>query len=336
MSPSPSVHPRWSSPRAPRTKDLAGSRRLSLDPVAAPPTLGQLAATVIGESYGRVIARERKALAADPAALHQMRVAGRRLRAALRLFGPVIRLPEAAGARRVRDLARVLGTLRDLEVQSEELLGRYRALLQGSHQPIIDRMLAQRRRPLAKARAAIDRVLTGKRYARMKEAFERWLERPRFTAPGDLPLFAALPDLLAPTVAELLLHSGWLVSPGESVHAKAPVLHDLRKTIKRTRYQVELVAPWYGDGLRPWIEDLVAMQDSLGSLQDGEVLLASLPRDKPGRSGIRELKSAIQRRQVEALSAWAAVRTRYLAPEERDRVRRMVLDLEATKASQAG
>lgn len=336
MSPPSSAPPRWFSSRSHRAKDLAGGRRLSLDSVAVSPTLGQLAISIIGEGYGRVIVRERKVLAADPEALHQMRVGGRRLRAALRLFGPVVRLPVAAGERRVRDLTRALGTLRDLEVQSEELRGRYRTMLQGSHRLVIDRMVAQRRRPVAKARAAIDRVLTGKRHARMKEAFERWLEQPRFTPLGDLPLRAALPDLLAPTVAELLLHPGWLVSPGKWVHANAPVLHDLRKTIKRTRYQVELVAPWYGDGLRPWIEELVGMQDSLGSLQDGEVLLASLPRDKPGRTAVRELRTAIQRRQVEALSAWAAVHTRYLTPEERHRFRRMVLEIEAPMASQSG
>jgi CHAD domain-containing protein len=81
-------------------------------------TVGQFAYQVIAQQYRRMVNQEQGVLADnDPEYLHQMRVGSRRLRTALQVFSQVVKLPRKAGVKQIRNIARTLGSLRDLDVQ---------------------------------------------------------------------------------------------------------------------------------------------------------------------------------------------------------------------------
>jgi CHAD domain-containing protein len=321
MNGPPIVSQRWQTPGR-----LVPARAL-VETSLRPPglTLGQAAAEAIGEQFRRILRREAGVWSgADPEDLHQMRVASRRLRAALAVFRPGIRLPADAGERRVRELTRVLGNLRDLDIQAEDLRTHYREDVSQDVRQVVDRLLNLVDRGKPKATAAVRRVLSGRRYGRLKSAYATWLEEPRFTALGELPLAAVLPDLLAPGLAALLLHPAWATGPRVPLRDAAPVLHDLRKTAKRARYQAEFFESHYGPDFVSWVEELKRLQDRLGEFQDGEVVLASLLAKPASELGRRALHSVVRRRQVATLADWEQLRTSYLSEERRAQLRRMV------------
>src|SRR5262245_22721153 len=88
-------------------------------------TIGRRAAQVLEEQRGELVDHLGSALdGRDPDGVHDMRVASRRLRAALDLFGP---WAEAAERKRVasavRDVTRALGRVRELDVMRLRLAG---------------------------------------------------------------------------------------------------------------------------------------------------------------------------------------------------------------------
>lgn len=83
-------------------------------------TVGQFAYQVIAQQYQRMVTQEQRVLAdQDPEYLHQMRVGSRRLRTALQVFSQVVKLPKKAGAKRIRIIARTLGSLTRISHQGD-------------------------------------------------------------------------------------------------------------------------------------------------------------------------------------------------------------------------
>jgi len=294
-------------------------------------SFGEAAAEAIGEQFRRILRREAGVWSgADPEDLHQMRVASRRLRAALAIFRPAVRLPADAGERRVRQLTRVLGSLRDLDVQADHLRTNYREDTSQDVRQVVDHLLTRVDRVKPKATAAVRRVLSSRRYGRLKSAYATWLEEPHFTSLGELSLTAVLPDLLAPGLSALLLHPAWTTGPRVPLRDAAPVLHDLRKTAKRARYQAEFFESHYGPDFTAWVEELKRLQDRLGEFQDGEVVLTSLQEKPVSELGRRALHSEVRRRQVATLADWEQLRASYLSDERRAELRKMVAEPQTT------
>jgi CHAD domain-containing protein len=77
-------------------------------------------------------------------------------------------------------------------------------------------------------------------------------------------------DVARPTVAPLLRR---VLQRGRAIDADAKPsrLHKLRIDAKRLRYQLEALAPAYGDTLAPVQRALKKLQDLLGEYQDAEV-----------------------------------------------------------------
>ncbi len=204
-------------------------------------TVGQFAYQVMAQQYQRMVTQEQGVLAdQDPEYLHQMRVGSRRLRTALQVFSQVIRLPKKAGTKRIRYIAKTLGSLRDLDVQMADIQSEY--IRQVSHKKE-KKALKQTLKALEEQRVdtygQVSILLTSKDFQVLKLAYDKWLESPKFKPNADLPLQVVLPDLLTPLISKLLLHRGWLVSVHETSKSSREMLHDLRKMIKHVRYQTE-------------------------------------------------------------------------------------------------
>ncbi|WAL59371.1 CHAD domain-containing protein [Thermocoleostomius sinensis] len=275
-------------------------------------TLGEFAQQVITDQFKRVVKRKKGVLAdKETEHLHQMRVGTRRLRTALQIFENAVCLPKSANAKQLRDLARVLGEVRDLDVQTASLQDDYLPGLNQREQKKLEQVLKVliNRRKIAFAR--MKAVLNGE-FERIHKSYVDWIETPKFTDVAQLPIGLVLPDVLSPLLSELCLHPGWLIPTDQISEENAEVLHDLRKLCKHVRYQTEFFVPFYGDEFYNWVQDIKQIQDNLGTFQDTQILQALLAEELGRKSTLPELQAKIRQQQAEALANWEDTRQTYL------------------------
>lgn len=232
--------------------------------------------------------RARAALAAgeDPEALHDLRVALRRLRSQLRawrgeLGGPIGGKPR----RRLRDLAASTNPGRDAEVGAA--LARGLAVEARSSAPASSRTAAEARaaevlaarleRKRDAVYAELGRVGLGRFDALHDRLYERlgtWEIRIDAVATGAPTLRAALADEIrghALALAEALAHA----AAGDGGDAAA---HRARIEAKRLRYLIEPVAGALAAAREP-LAALRTLQDLLGDANDLAVLAGELAAD---------------------------------------------------------
>lgn len=202
----------------------------------------------------------------DPEAVHQARVATRRLRSDLRTFEPLL---DEAWARQLRadlrSLAGALGRVRDADVLdrrlSETLTGHPEIDEQEGR--VIRAVLGAERDT---ARGDLTRHLDHDRAAGL---FERLLDATssvpvRETA--NHPGRAILPRLVAKSWRRL----GAAVEALDETPTDAS-LHRVRILAKRVRYASETVAPGVGKKARRFASAATEIQDALGDLHDAVV-----------------------------------------------------------------
>lgn len=290
-------------------------------------TLGEYAHQVIKQQYQRIVRQEKHVLdAKDPEHLHQMRVGTRRLRTALQVFDIVIKLPKAARVRRLRKLAAVLGTVRDLDVQIASLRDEYQPALNKREQKQLAKALESLNDRRERATTKMKDVLSQPRYQDLKTAYEAWLQQPVYTLVEPLPLAATLSDLLNPLLSELLLHPGWLISTEQAAGANSAILHDLRKLCKQVRYQAEFFTTFYTKAFQDWIKEVKGLQDCLGKFQDTQILLELLADELGQTESLPGLRAIVQQKQADALENWEGTRQKYLDVDFRNHLRQMLLE----------
>ncbi|BAU42085.1 CHAD domain protein [Leptolyngbya sp. O-77] len=289
-------------------------------------TLGEYAHCIVGEQYRQMVKHEKHVLAdTDPEHLHQMRVHSRRLYTALQVFAAAIVLPRAAHAKHVRSLTKALGKLRDLDVQIATLQTDYHPHLSQPEQAYLERAIAALQQKRCKTLAGTRDILSQSRYRDLKTAYETWLSAPQFTSLAQVPIMTVLPDLLSPLLSTSLLHPGWLIATEEVTEDTAPTLHDLRKACKHVRYQAEFFISFYGTQFKAWIAGLKSLQDSLGRLQDIQVLLELLSDVLPKGIELSELRHMVQSNQQKILANWNQTRLQQLDPASRYQLYEMLL-----------
>src|SRR3989441_6856044 len=215
-------------------------------------------------------ARERLPDAGDAEALHDFRVAMRRLRSTLRAYQPQLEaVVPAKLCRGPRALARATGEARDVEVQIS-WLERQRNELPPARRaglPWLMARLTQRRE-----RAYQDiRERIAPKFDRLARRLRRALESP--PAPD-----ATLPPSLAALIAELLLDQGsdlerrlaLIRSAGNHVEA-----HAARIRVKRARYLLAPVVPAAAPAA-PVLRRLQQVQQLPGDLHDLHVVILPL------------------------------------------------------------
>lgn len=219
----------------------------------------------------------------DASALHQARVAMRRLRSAFSLFGTAIADDEYHRLREeLRWFTGELGDARNLDVFLKRLKGAEAAIGRSEAKALRKRLEAARE-------AAYDRVLAALSSPRLRSLMldlVAWLELGDWRGegrPGGRPL---------PGFASDRLDRRWrkVKKAGKAIAALDPEpRHRLRIDIKKLRYAVEFLA-----GLRTgreararqedFVAALAAMQESLGDLNDMETARA-LVADQAGAGG---------------------------------------------------
>ena len=288
--------------------------------------LGGYAYSVIAQQYQHMVQQEQGVLAdQDPEYLHQMRVGARRLSTALEVFGCAVKLPKAAQKNRVRTLAKALGKLRDLDVQTHAVRSDYCPRLTVSENTWLNIALDTLDQQRSQACTEVEKILAQPSYEKLKAGYADWLKKPAYKSLADLPLSLVLPDLLNPLLSKLLLHPGWQISVEDRSKASSLVLHDLRKLCKSVRYQAEFFTDFYGQAFRDWIDEIKELQDSLGKVQDTHVLRKILSDQLPQETDLPELQTVLQETQDKAMVNWETLRHQYLDSDFRHRLHQMIL-----------
>lgn len=249
--------------------------------IEADAPIGRVALAVLRRQFAALRAREAGTrLGDDSEELHDMRVASRRLRAALSLFAAF--LPPSA--ERLRDdlrwVGHTLGAVRDLDVQLEQLDGWLAHLPETDREALIAvRSLLEVKR--SAARETMLDVLDSRRYELFVGRFGRLLRsaRGRRSGPASLPARAVAPDLIEERFRALR-------KAGDQIEGDSPAAeyHRVRIRGKRFRYTLEFLAELYPGETRSLIRRVVALQDILGLHQDAEVAIERL-RQLAGEHG---------------------------------------------------
>jgi len=206
-------------------------------------------------------------------AVHQMRVATRRLRSALAAFRPLF---DRGITDPLRDelqwLGGVLGAARDAEVIRDHLRGMVEAepaeLVLGPVQAQIVTTLNGRYRT---AHDAVLAELDGQRYSTLLDDLDRLLSQPSWTDAAAANADAALLPLVAKSWKRISrLHQVAEAEPDPV--RRDPLLHEIRKAAKRARYAGEALAPTYGKPAKRWAAAMEAIQGTLGAHQDTVVI----------------------------------------------------------------
>jgi len=233
----------------------------------------------LGHLADATAAHSRLATESDDEALHDFRVALRRLRSWERAFRPYLR--DDLGKklrRRLRDLAHDTGDSRDLEVHLS-WLGDQRRSLGRRQRAGLDWLVSQMERKKTDADHALEKDVDGRftrLEARLARALESYRERIRLRKDGraaPLPVFA---EALAPRVrtqaGDLERHLG-------NVHSERDVRegHEARIAAKRLRYLLEPVMKII-PGAADLVDRLKSLQDVLGDLHDAQVFGAEISK----------------------------------------------------------
>jgi CHAD domain-containing protein len=202
--------------------------------------------------------------------VHKMRVATRRQRAAWRMFGEYLRKGRTKPYRTgLRDLARRLGAVRDLDVQLETLDG-YRRELPEAEQRAIGPLVTAWQQHRDDARMLLVRELDSTGHTRF---IEDYVDFVRTDGAAVLPIGPTEPHRVRDTAPSRIWTAYEQVRGYEPVlrWADIPTLHELRIASKRLRYSLEFVQEALGDDALPLIERVTDLQDQLGLMNDADV-----------------------------------------------------------------
>ena len=246
----------------------------------------------------------------DPEYIHQARVATRRLRAAMRLFGPL--LPSGFAGELLQPLRQLmdkLGQARDLDVLLADIaLPVQRSLPKEPRLALLVDAVAQRQRA---ARQEARRQATAPAYARLMLLAIAALHRPPFNAAlagTSIRAFAA--------VRLQRLRKKVLALAAVARQDDPAALHRLRIAVKRLRYALEFFSTLCAaKAVARLLRRLGALQEELGQLNDlanAGPLLERCADDDP------RLREAIA-----LVGGWHAARHRQLLARIPWRLRRL-------------
>ncbi|HEV2781921.1 MAG TPA: CHAD domain-containing protein [Actinophytocola sp.] len=204
----------------------------------------------------------------DPEGVHQMRVAVRRIRAALKADGAGLGPAATELQTELRWLGSMLGAVRDIDVQLEHLRGQA-AEFEPDERAAVERLLLGLRADRRRARQRMLGALRSRRYTALLEGLAAAARTP---APLDGNVVVGKPAIAS--LLELIKRPYRKLSRAAAALGADPAdddLHALRIYSKRLRYAAELAAPAGGKPVRRLIRATRQMQDVLGDHQDAVV-----------------------------------------------------------------
>lgn len=199
----------------------------------------------------------------DPEAVHQSRVATRKLRSNLRTFGPLLDVEWTEPLRsELGWLALSLGAVRDREVLLERLQERATSLPANDSRSAAS-LLQLLVTEIDELRNQLAVDLESQRYVELLENLVAAAHSPATLPDADQPAGTLLPALA--TTPWRRLRSAVRQLPETPTD---PELHRIRILAKRARYAAEAVAPVAGPGADAFAKAVAKLQTVLGEHQD--------------------------------------------------------------------
>ena len=216
----------------------------------------------------------------DIEAVHQMRVATRRLRAAFTLFAEC--LPNKRGAEWQREIKRItqaLGAARDTDVQFDWLRKFLARASDPAWQPGINRLLLrlyqQRQALQLKVVEALDRLTASHTLDDLGTLLRDQVVQARLNNidPYATEVYLRAAAAIRLQLEQFLAYSVCVYQPEHSAE-----LHAMRIAAKHLRYTLEIFAELYKDTLKQPLKVVKEMQELLGDLHDSDVWIAFVPQ----------------------------------------------------------
>ena len=213
--------------------------------------------------------------------VHDMRVASRRLRSALRDFMPYLRKRKVRPLRdSVEAVADALGGVRDRDV-AIQALEKIRDKAPFEVAAGIERLIAEQAQQRGRARGALIKAISEETIATLQargtEALGKAIRKARAGRAGTR---ASTAESTFRQGGVAIITTRWREMEELSVSLYRPLaskpLHRLRISAKRLRYAIELLATCWGESLAPFAKEIAGLQSSLGELHDCDVWIESL------------------------------------------------------------
>jgi CHAD domain-containing protein len=237
----------------------------------------------------------------DPEAVHQLRVAIRRMRAALSIFqdaalpGHRFRMGDELRALQVK-----LGVAREWDVLIDDTLSRLPPPLR--RDKAVRDLLARTQARRAAAHKSTRAVLRGSKSTDLLRRIHAWIDREFIYGPRSLQnprwnRVALAQPALAVAAAVLAIHHRRAFRLGRKMQKlDADDLHRLRIRIKKLRYGTEFFGSLWPTGrTRRYVAALKELQQSLGTLHDIAVAPALLARAESPRSMAHSARPELDR-----------------------------------------
>ncbi|MCG8926121.1 CYTH and CHAD domain-containing protein [Lentzea sp. CC55] len=252
-----------------KLSQVIGVRRDSGPTLGKKPTAGDVVLAYLYEQRAALQNQDPRVRRNEHDAVHQMRVATRRMRSALQAFGKIVdRERTRALTDELKWLAGVLGTSRDLEVLRKRFEEGLHALPPELVLGDVAARLTRHFAPLeAKAHNDSVAALDSKRYFALLASIDTLLTEPPLTAKASGKAKDVLPGLVEKARHRLDVRVEAALATTDSDEP----LHEARKAAKRLRYSAEVAEPALGkhaEALRKRAKDVTTL---LGDHQDSVV-----------------------------------------------------------------
>jgi CHAD domain-containing protein len=287
-----------------------GSRPKPKDPAA------DAVAFHLRTQVAAIIEQDQRVRQRLPDAVHQYRVAARRLRSVLQAFSPLV---DDAWGRALRDelgwAASVMGQSRDREVLEARLLDAVRALpvdVDGAAALVlIQRHLGAE---LDQANAGIDEALASERYATLMAALHQSAEQPPTTDLADDKASRVLPPLVEASWHKLEKQARRL---HDEMEGHDDHWHRTRIVAKRARYTVEASVPVFGRLAKKLARQLETVTELLVEHLDAAIAAGLMQQLSTTARGSRAIfamgvlyaqqRERVQRCRFEFVETWPRV-----------------------------
>lgn len=217
--------------------------------------------------------------AEDIECVHRMRVASRRIRNALALFGDDLPRKHYAGWRdEMQRITKALGAARDTDVQIAWVQDFLKQLADETQRVGIERLLLrlrqQRSRLQLKIGKALDRVEDKRILEDMTETLQELLVHARVYEVEALPtdLYRRANEAIRLRLEDFLAYEPHVAYP-----ERVAELHQMRIAAKHLRYTLEIFEPLYARALRKPLKIVKEIQELLGQVHDCDVWIGYVP-----------------------------------------------------------
>ncbi len=235
---------------------------------------GDAAAAILQAKARKMFALEKAAASgADADAVHDMRVASRRLRASMQIFEPLYRRKSFRRWYGIgRGVTKSLGKVRDADVFIEAFrrLTRKRSLTDGQRIAIAY-IVGHRQGERIKYVARLNRRLAKMDLAGAQKGFSRFASKHRESPFVSAPLSEFARDTVPQRFESVL---GYL--PAALVPENSEAQHAMRIEFKQLRYAIETLSPCFDGDVDEVIALTKEFQDALGDLHDYDVFIETV------------------------------------------------------------